>query len=65
MGDGTSLLAQTLDGRLASADSLLMTVRVHLSVILSMDRALRNFVNFTFDASHLFSAGGRQSSTAA
>ena len=61
-GVDASLLAQQLDGRLASADSLRTAARVRLAAILSAEEALRNFGTFAFVASHLFSTGGRPSS---
>ena len=56
-GADASLLAQQLDGRLASADSLRMAARICLAVIPSADEALRDLGTFAFVASHLFSAG--------
>ena len=58
-----SLLVQKLDGSLASADSLRIAARLRLAVILSADEALCDLGTFAFSASHLFSAGGRHSST--
>ena len=62
-GADASLLSQQLDGRLASADSLRTAARVRLDAISSAEEALRNLGTFDFVASHLFSAGGRHSST--
>ena len=64
-GTDASTLAQKLDRRLASAESLQMAARVRLAVIPSADEALRDLGTFTFVASHLFSAGGRHSSAVA
>ena len=61
-GANDSLLAQQLDGRLASADSLQIYARFRLAVILSADEALRDLGTFTFVALHLLSAGRRHSS---
>ena len=58
-GADTSLIAQKLNGRLASVNPLRMAVRVRLSVIPSADEALRDLGTFAFVASHLFSAGRR------
>ena len=60
-----SLLAQHMDGSLASADFLLTAARVRLDCILSVDKALRNLGNFAFVVSHLFSAAGRHVSAVA
>ena len=57
-GDDTSLLAQQLDGSLASTDSLQMVARVRLAVILSVDKAIRNLSTLVFIVSHIFSTGG-------
>ena len=64
-GADASLLAQQLDGRLASADSLRTAARVCLAAIPSAEEALRNLGTFAFVASHLFSTGGRHSSAVA
>ena len=64
-GADASLLAQQLDGRLSSAESLRMTARVRLSVILYADEELCNLGMFDFVASHLFYAGGHHSSAVA
>ena len=64
-GADASLLAQQLDGRLASADSLRTAARVRLAAIPSAEEALRDLGTFAFVASHLFSAGGRHSSAVA
>ena len=53
-----SLLAQQLDGWLASTDYLQKYARVHLDLTPPADEVLRNLVTFSFVASHLFSAGG-------
>ena len=58
-GADASLLAQQLDGPLASAESLRMAARIRLAVILSADEALRDLGTFAFVTSHLFSVGGR------
>ena len=63
MGADTYLLSQQLYGRRASADSVQTSVRVCLATILSVEKALRDLGTFAFIASHLFSAGGRHSST--
>ena len=57
-GIDASLLAQQLDRRLASADSLRTAARVSLDAIPSAEEALRNLGTFAFVASHLFSMGG-------
>ena len=57
-GADASLLAQQLDGRLASAEFLRMAARIRLAIIPSADEALRDLGTFAFVASHLFSAGG-------
>ena len=54
-GLDTSLLAQYLNGRLASADSLQTETRVRLEVIPFADEAIRELVTFAFVESHLFS----------
>ena len=64
-GEDTSLLAQQLDRRLASADSLRTAVQVHLAAIPSAEEALCDLGTFAFVASHLFSAGGRNSTAVA
>ena len=46
-GSDASLLAQQLDGRLASADSLRVNARFRLAVILSVDEAICNIGTFT------------------
>ena len=61
-GADASVLAQHLDGRLASADSLWTSARFRLADILSADKALRDIGTFTFVALHIFSIGGRHSS---
>ena len=58
-GAYASLLAQKLDGRLSSADSLRTAAQVHLTVILSKDEAFRDLVTFAFVASHLSYVAGR------
>ena len=60
-GADASLLAQQLDGRLASADSLRTAARVRLAAIPSAEESLRDLGTFAFFASHLFSAGRRHS----
>ena len=60
-GSNASLLAQQLDGRLASVDSLQIDARFRLAVILSADKALLNLGTFAFVVSHLLSAGRRHS----
>ena len=57
-GADTSLLAQELDRRLASADSLRMATRVRLAVIPSTDEALCDLGTFVCVASYLFSTMG-------
>ena len=57
-GADASLLAQQLDGRLVSADSLRMAARISLAIIPSADEALCDLGTFAFVALHLFSAGG-------
>ena len=57
-GADASLLAQQIDGRLASVDSLRTAARFCLAAILSADEALRDLGTFAFVASHLFSTGG-------
>ena len=52
------LLAQHMDGRLASTNSLQTAARVCLTAILSTDEVLHDLVTFDFVASHLLSAGG-------
>ena len=64
-GADASLLAQQLDGRLASVDSLRTAARVRLACILYVDEALRDLGTFDFVASHLFSAAGRHASAVA
>ena len=64
-GADALLLAQQLDGRLASADSLRTAARICLSCILSADEALRDVGPFSFVALHLFSAAGRHASAVA
>ena len=64
-GADASLLAQQLDGRLASAESLRMAGRVRLAVITSADEALRDLGTFAFVVLLLFSTGGRHSSAVA
>ena len=49
-GEAASLLAQHMDGRLASADSLRIAARVRLACILSTDKALRDLGTFSFIA---------------
>ena len=61
-GADAPLVVQQLVGRLASVDSLWIAARVRLDAILSVDVKLCDLVTFAFVASHLFSAGGRQSS---
>ena len=58
-----SLLAKHLNRILASADSMQIDVRVRLASIPSVDKALRELGTFYFVVSHLFSAGGRHSSS--
>ena len=60
-----SLLAQKLDGQLASADSLRTAARVRLVCIPSADETLRDLGTFAFVASHIFSAAGRHVSAVA
>ena len=55
-GADASLLSQQLDGRLALADSLLMSVRVSLAVILYVEKAFHYLGTFNFVAYPLFSA---------
>ena len=43
---------------MTSVDSLQTAARVRMACILSADEALRNLVNFSFVALHLFSAEG-------
>ena len=62
-GADASLIEQHLDRCLASEDSLQMSVRVRLAVILSADEALRDIGTYAFVALHLFSAGESHSST--
>ena len=64
-GSDASLLAQYLDGCLASMDSLRTAAWVLLDVIPSADEALCDLATFAFVASHLFSVGGRHSSAVA
>ena len=64
-GTDASLLAQQLDGRLASADSLRTAARVRLAAIPSAEEALRDLGTFAIVASHLFSVGERHSSAVA
>ena len=64
-GADASLLAQQLDRRLASADSLRMATRVCLDVIPSADEELCDLGTFAFVASHLFFAGGHHLSAVA
>ena len=64
-GVDASLLAQQLDGRLASADSLRTAAQVCLAAIPSAEEALRDLGTFAFDASHLFSASRRHLSAVA
>ena len=64
-GADVSLLAQQLDEHFSLADSLRTSTRVRLAAILSMYKALRNLVTFTFVALHLFFAGGRHLSSVA
>ena len=64
-GSDASLLAQHLDGRLTSADSLRMAVRVLLAIILSAYKALFGLGTFAFVTSHLFYVGRRRSSDVA
>ena len=54
-----SLLAQKIDGRLATTDSLRTAARVRLAAIPSANEELWDLGTFAFVASHLFSAGGR------
>ena len=61
-GADASVLAQQLDGRLASADSLRMDARVCLAVIPSANEALCDLGTFAFVALHLFSVGECNSS---
>ena len=58
-GADASLLAQQLDRRLASADSLWMAVRICLAIVPSADEALRDLGMFAVVALHLFSVGDR------
>ena len=58
----TYLLAQHLNGRLDSADSLQTVAWVHLDVILFAYEALRKLETFAFVALYLFSARGRHTS---
>ena len=64
-GEIASLLDQNLDGRLASADFLRMSVRILLSAIPFAYETLRDIVTFEFFSLHLFSVGGRHSSAVA
>ena len=61
-GADAYLLSQKMDGRLDSKDSLRTATRVRLSAIMSTEEALRYLLTFTFVESHLFYAGGRNSS---
>ena len=58
-GTDASLLAQHLDSRLASEESLKKAAPVRLACILSVDEALCDLVTFAFVTLHLFSAAGR------
>ena len=64
-GADASLLAQQLDGRLTSVDSLRTATKVRLATIPSVDEALWDLGTFAFVASNLFSVGGRHLSAAA
>ena len=64
-GADAYLLAQQLDGRLASADSLQIFTRVCLDFIPSADKALRYLGLFVFVVLHLLSTGKRHSSAVA
>ena len=57
-GSNASLLEKLMDGWLASEDSLRTANQVRLSVILSVDEALRDLGTFAFMASHPLSAVG-------
>ena len=61
-GADASLLAQQLDGRMASSDYLLKAAQVCLDCIPSADEALCNLGTFAFVASHLFSTEGKHTS---
>ena len=61
-GVDTYLIAQQLDGRLASEDSLWMAERVRLEDILSVDEKLLNLGTFLFVALQLLSVGRKHSS---
>ena len=58
-GSDAYLLAQHLDIRLASTDSLRITAQFSLASILSVDEALHDLGTLAFFALHLFSAVGR------
>ena len=58
-------MAQQLDGRLASAESLRTAAQVHLACTPSADEALRDLGTFEFVALHLFYAAGRHTSAVA
>ena len=64
MESADAIVAQHLDMRLVSADSLQTSVQVRLSVIPSADKAIHKLGTFVFFSSHLFSAGGRHASAA-
>ena len=64
-GVDASLLNQQIYGRLALADSPRTDAQVCLADILSADEALCDLGTFAFVASHLFSAGGRHTSSVA
>ena len=64
-GAGSPLLAQQIDVRLASSESLRTAMRVYLDCTPSTDKALRDSGTFTFVALHIFSAAGRHASAVA
>ena len=64
-GAEASLLAQQLDGQLASAESLRTAARVRLDCNPSRDDALSDLGTFDFVTLHLFSTTGRHASAVA
>ena len=64
-GAGAPLLAQQIDGRLASAEYLRTAMRVYLDCTLSTDKALCDSGTFAFVALHIFSAAGQHASAVA
>ena len=64
-GAGAPLLAQQIDGRLASSEFLRTAIRVYLDFTPSTYKALRDSGTFAFVALHIFSAAGRHVSAVA